>query len=580
MELFRLFGSILIDDQDAIEKLKKTDQKASTTADKLKNMAGKAAAVGTAVIGIGTAAAVGLTKMATNTAAAGDRVDKMSQKIGLSREGFQEWDYILSQNGMQIETLQGGMKKLVNSFDDLKSGGKTATDAFNRIGLSLEDLEGMSTEEVFEATLAGLQGVTDQAERAALANELFGRSGSEMAPLLNQSAESIEGLRNRAHDLGKVLSDETVDGAVLLGDTIDDLKTAGAGLMNQLGSALMPVLQTVADFMLANLPMIQELFAQLAPILQDVFDKLLPPLMDLISTLLPPLLDLFAQIMPVLGELMDAFMPVIIELLEMLLPPITDIVKQLLPILLQVLEPLLPLLKPILGLLQPFIDLLMMILDPLFDLIDMVLPPLAKLLARFFEWYLPKLTNAFSGVAEILGGAFKSAWEAIKPIIDGIKNIFSNLIDFVKNVFTGNWKGAWENVTGIFKGIWETMKSIFKAPINWIIDGINKFIRGINKIKIPDWVPAIGGKGINIREIPRLKVGLDYVPFDEFPAILHKGERVLTAEEAERQDRGEAGATYNIYLNDMPAADSDKRKLAQYIEQERRRGLMAKGAMA
>ena len=90
-------------------------------------------------------------------------------------------------------------------------------------------------------------------------------------------------------------------------------------------------------------------------------------------------------------------------------------------------------------------------------------------------------------------------------------------------------------------------------------------------------MPAIGGKGINIREIPRLKVGLDYVPFDEFPAILHKGERVLTAEEAEQQDRGEAGATYNIYLNDMPAADSDKRKLAQYIEGRTPQGLDGKG---
>ena len=65
-----------------------------------------------------------------------------------------------------------------------------------------------------------------------------------------------------------------------------------------------------------------------------------------------------------------------------------------------------------------------------------------------------------------------------------------------------------------------------------IIDGINAFISGLNKIKIPDWVPLVGGKGINIPLIKKLRVGLDYVPYDNMPALLHKGEAVLDEEEA------------------------------------------------
>ncbi len=53
----------------------------------------------------------------------------------------------------------------------------------------------------------------------------------------------------------------------------------------------------------------------------------------------------------------------------------------------------------------------------------------------------------------------------------------------------------------------------------------------MNKIKVPDWVPVVGGKGITLKEIPKLRVGMEYVPSDEFPALLHKGEAVLTAQE-------------------------------------------------
>lgn len=91
--------------------------------------------------------------------------------------------------------------------------------------------------------------------------------------------------------------------------------------------------------------------------------------------------------------------------------------------------------------------------------------------------------------------------------------------------------GAWDNVKNIFSNIASGLGNIFKSPINFIIGAINGFIRGLNKIKIPDWVPGIGGKGFHINEIPKLKVGIDYVPEDNYPAILHKGERVLTKEE-------------------------------------------------
>ena len=103
--------------------------------------------------------------------------------------------------------------------------------------------------------------------------------------------------------------------------------------------------------------------------------------------------------------------------------------------------------------------------------------------------------------------AFRNIGNYIKPILDSLKTMFGGLIDFIVGVFTGNWQKAWQGVQNIFKGIFDGLVNIAKKPINSIIDAINTMIKGLNKIKLPDWVPGLGGKGINIPTIPKLAKG-------------------------------------------------------------------------
>ena len=189
------------------------------------------------------------------------------------------------------------------------------------------------------------------------------------------------------------------------------------------------------------------------------------------------------------------------------------------------------LIELIAPILKPILELLFTLLEPLLDLLNLILPPLISLFTGLISKALTPLKAALGVVADVLNTVFKGAFEGIGKVVGNIKNVFSGIIDFVKNVFTGNWRGAWDAVVKIFSNIFEGIKNAFKVPINWIIDGLNVFIRGLNKLKIPDWVPGIGGKGLNIKEISRLRIGMEYVPYDEYPALLHKGERVLTASE-------------------------------------------------
>ena len=249
---------MLIDDKDALAALKKVDNKGKDTGSKFGKLAKSGLAIGAAVGTAAVAAGAGLLAMANKSAETTDRIDKLSQKLGMSREGFQEWDYAMRQSGVSIDSIGAGMKSVTNQFDELGKGGKIATNAFGKIGLSFDDLKGKTQEEIFDLTIKGLQGVEDTTVRAALANDLLGRSGAELAPILNEGAEGVENLKNRAHELGLVMSDDAVDAGVLFGDTMDDLKSSFGMVFTELGVQLIPILQKLAAWIIANMPQIKE----------------------------------------------------------------------------------------------------------------------------------------------------------------------------------------------------------------------------------------------------------------------------------------------------------------------------------
>ena len=166
-----------------------------------------------------------------NYAEATDRVDKMSQSLGLTRETFQELDYAFKQNGASLDNFGMGMKSLQELTAKAATG---ATTAFDKLGVSIKDSSGniKSQDEILKETLSAFNKMEQGVDKSTLATDVFGRSAQELMPVLNQTAGSIDELRGRAHDLGVVMSDETVNAGVELGDTVSDLKSAISGLVN------------------------------------------------------------------------------------------------------------------------------------------------------------------------------------------------------------------------------------------------------------------------------------------------------------------------------------------------------------
>lgn len=171
---------------------------------------------------------------------AGDAIDKNSQKAGMSAEAYQEWGYVLQRNGASADGLSGWMKKLNNNVDDAAAGTESAINKFNRLGISVDDLQSKSREEVFADVIAGLQSMENESERAAVLNDLLGGSATELGALLNQTAADTNELRENAHKLGLVMSNEGVSDSAAYADALLDLQSSFTGVKNKIAGDVLP----------------------------------------------------------------------------------------------------------------------------------------------------------------------------------------------------------------------------------------------------------------------------------------------------------------------------------------------------
>lgn len=381
MNLFELFGIVAITGADkANEDIDKTTENASSLGENLKKGITTAAkwgvAIGTAAAGVTTA----FVKMAQSSASTTDNIDKMSQKIGISREAYQELDFICSQSGTSVDTLQMGIKSLTSAMDGAASGTASNVEQFEKLGISVTDSSGnlRSQEDVMWETMAALQSLDNQTEKARLATELFGRSGTELMPLLNGASGSIEEMKNQAHELGLVLDDETIDSGVELTDTMDQMKRSLSSLVTKLSGSLMPIVTKLCRFIINNIPKIEKIFNEMAPVLTQVFDELMPILMELIDEILPILLDLVSDLLPVFSQIAKSILPIFVKLIETIMPPLAEIIDTVLPVLTGLLEVLLPVVSGLLEVLKPILDVVIAILQPVLDLAGQGISALAE----------------------------------------------------------------------------------------------------------------------------------------------------------------------------------------------------------
>ncbi len=303
IELFKLFGSILIDNEKANASIGKTEEKAQGLASKLGNGIKTAAKWG-AAIGAGAAAAGGAMFAAANkTAAYADEIDKLSERTGINIEELQRWKYAAGQSGADIGKLEVGIKKLSESMVLAGEGSKKNVEGFNKLNISLDDLKNKSQEDIFAEVMKSLADMPEGAERNALGNQLLGKSYTELLPLLNAGSGGMEDLMKRADELGIVMSEDMVKANVTYGDTLDDAKQVLGAFGMQITNGFLPILQQILDWVMGHLPEIQKFFeiafAAISFVVENVwklFNSSLLPILKALYNWVKPYIPAMARV--------------------------------------------------------------------------------------------------------------------------------------------------------------------------------------------------------------------------------------------------------------------------------------------
>ncbi len=442
VEIFRLFGSVLIDDNEARNSLSRMDGQADDVGGKFGKMIGTAAKWGAALAAGAAAAGAGVFALASKISDTASEINDMSVRTGLSTKTLQEMKFATGQVGVNFESITGAVGRLTKTMGDAGEGTEAAQLAFDKLGISTVDSEGnmRKMDEMFPEVIKSLAGMENETERNALAMDLFGKGALELAPLLSAGGEGIDAFAKQANDLGLVLSEDAISAGDQFGDSLDAIKATIGGVVAGIGVDLMPTFQSMMDWVMAHIPEIKETISDSIDTAKAVFDK-------------------FGDAIQFVKDNADILIPVIVGL--------TGAIAA----------------QAIIGTITKLMDAW----------------KLATATQTTMQWLLNAALNANPlGVVALAIGAVIAVgvllwknWDTVKvkagELWDNMKIVFGNIESFV----TGVWDGVVSTIMGAVNKIKGAIDSVLGA-YNKAKDAVGGFVSGA-KDKISNFASKIPG---------------------------------------------------------------------------------------
>lgn len=209
-----------------------------------------------ALVGTSVKLVKGLMDCSVAAAKNADSLITLSSQTGLSVERLQELQYASELVDVSIDQIADALKSMIGTMKDATSGTGDAAEAYKRLGVRVTDAQGnlRDSNEVFEEIIRRLSEVKNPTERAALAMKIFGEEAGRLNPLIEDGGKKLKQLSKEAHDMGYVMSDETVSSLGALDDAMQRFDNTSEAVKNQMALALLPVLTSVLDIITAIPP--------------------------------------------------------------------------------------------------------------------------------------------------------------------------------------------------------------------------------------------------------------------------------------------------------------------------------------
>lgn len=554
MNLFDLFATISLDSSGYEEGLGNAEQKTQSFGSKLKS--GITGAAKTASVAIGAVSAAGaalagtMVKGASGTAAYGDNIDKMSQKMGISAEAYQEWDAILQHSGSSIESLKVSMKTLATAAE-------SGNEAFAKLGISQEQLASMSQEDLFSTVISQLQQMEEGTERTYLTGQLLGRGATELGALLNTSAEDTEKMRKRVHELGGVMSNEAVKSSAAFQDNLQDLQTAFSGIKRGIASDILPGLSTLMagftsliageegaeDALQSGFDSVLTSITNGITKIASFGEKLIPVLVSSIVTALPQLATGVTEILMTLGEALIENAPMLLSaVLEIIttignsiienLPVITEMLSQAISEIALILsdpETLSALLLAVMTILQvigqSIIENMPLLIDTVFQVINNIILFMTENLPMFVDMAAQIIMSLANGLIAAIPTLLNQVPVIINSLTNSILTMLPKIVETGVTLLTSLVTALPQiinTIVGAVPQIVQSITSAFTTLVPALIDaGITLFTALIEAL--PEIITTI------CDALPKIIDSVVDALFDMLPIIIDAGVRLFTA---------------------------------------------------
>lgn len=504
-------------------------------------------------------------EMITGAAEYGDTIDKMSQKMGMSSDAYQEWDFVLQHCGASIESLKPAMKTLATAAE-------SGSDAFAQLGISQEQIAGMSQEQLFDATIAGLQNVTDETQRTYLAGKLLGRGATELGPLLNTSADDVADMRAQVHDLGGVMGSDAVKAAAAYQDSLQNMQYAFSGLKNNISGELLPTLTLIMDGVTKMLTgggdevaaavgdLVVSLSGQLTAQAPRMMSVALTFIAALVTGLLSALPDLMGAAVDLVGALLlgiaDQLPGVITAAMSALLGIVDTITSpESITLLIQAaMQLMLALARGLIAAIPQMIDAVPGIITNLVESFYAMLP---EIIGVGIEIVIALASGLVSNAGHILAAVPRLVETIVRGFLAAVKSywdIGKSIVDGIRQGITEQWERLKSDVSHLFTGLVDWIKKLLgiHSPSRVFADIGQNMAAGIGD----GWASTIGDINRQIGESlqPQYVVGVDmqglYAQSATLQAAAAPGAGGDVAAVLERMDRLERAITgMQIYMD-------------------------------